>query len=477
MFEKLFRRQGKPDPADQAGGHGAASAVAEAVAPSEELDDGMEVESGNDNDVDAPLAEATTLSFTYICREPVVDRSQRVIGYEFMLRDSSAENDRLADPVLRQLDEQALLTRLASMELARLLAHRYTFLTVSAQVLLRPAIEQLPPELTVLVIHADSFGAAIDPNIVARMSHLRRLGFGFGLLVNKETLQLVDQLHHLTHYVVLDLTDSEAGILMQAAVKRMQRWPETQLYIKHIADVATFELCSKILAKHIGIHLFQGRFLTQALPWRSDHVDTGKARIVRLLNAIKQHYDIPVLAESLRHDPLLLSRLLRYANSAATSPLSKVNSAERALAIMGRENVYRMLTVLLFCSGDMADRDVGIMDAALIRARFAESLGAEHLPPADCDNLFLVGMFSLLDILLRVPPDEALLPLELPAPVLDALLGRTGPYAGYLDMVTACEHGDQERIALCAAQCDVSETTVNHSHLEAILWAQELARV
>src|SRR6185437_5636779 len=130
-----------------------------------------------------------------------------------------------------------------------------------------------------------------------------------------------------------------------------------------------------------------------------------------------------------------------------------------------------------FCSGQVDDRDVAIMDNALVRARFAETLGSEHLPLADCDNLFLVGMFSLLHILLRVPPDEALLPLELPAEVMEALLGGAGPYAGHLDLVVACEHGDQERIALCAAQCDVSEAAVNACHLEAILWAQELARV
>jgi EAL and modified HD-GYP domain-containing signal transduction protein len=117
------------------------------------------------------------------------------------------------------------------------------------------------------------------------------------------------------------------------------------------------------------------------------------------------------------------------------------------------------------------------MDNALVRARFAETLGAERLPPADCDNLFLVGMFSLLHILLRVPPDEALLPLDLPAEVTEALLSGTGPYAGHLALVVACEQGDQERIALQAAQCDVSEGTVNVCHLEAILWAQELARV
>jgi EAL and modified HD-GYP domain-containing signal transduction protein len=184
-----------------------------------------------------------------------------------------------------------------------------------------------------------------------------------------------------------------------------------------------------------------------------------------------------VLVDAMRHDPLLLSRLLRYANSAAHSPLSKVNSAERALVVMGRENLYRMLTVLLFCSGNISDRDMAIMDAALIRARFSELLASDTAHAADSDNLFLVGMFSLLAVLLRVPAEEALPPLELEPEVMEALLSGSGGLAPYLELVIACEKGDQERIALLAAACDASEGKVNGCHMEAILWAQELARI
>ncbi len=482
MFDKLFRRHGKSPSAQAAEESGFPETLVEtreddAAAVADESAPGGATVTGDTLGGAAPLTVAVDLDFTYVCRACVVDRAHRVIGYEFMLRENDARGAQADDPVVRQLDEQALLTRLVKMDLSRLLAYRYTFLTVSAQLLLRQAMEQMPPDLTVFLVRADSFGAHIDPNITARMTHLRRMGFGFGLLVDEHNLHLVDQLHHLTHYVVIDLGGSDPNRLLDEAVNGLRRWPETQLFIKHVPDLHTFELCNAMLTKYVGIHLFQGGFLVQPLPWRSDHVDTGKTRIVRLLKAIKQSFDIPALAESLRHDPLLLSRLLRYANSAAASPLSKVNSAERALAIMGRENIYRMLTVLLFCSGEVEDRDVAIMDNALVRARFAETLGTGHLPQADCDNLFLVGMFSLLHILLRVPPDEALLPLDLPAEVADALLGGTGPYAGYLDLVVSCEHGDQERIALCAAQCDVNEAIVNACHLEAILWAQELARV
>jgi len=469
MFDKFLRKLVKRD-----------SHMAEQDAMSDDANGDPETEVLDDN---APLNDAellpevTPLSFTYICRETVVDKTQKVVGYEYLLRSSALQRTQFNDPIQQHMDEQALLMRLAAMDLTRLLEYRYTFITLSAQVVLRPVIERLPAEMCVLILRADTFGDVIDPNLAARIAHLRRSGFGFGLLVDERTIHFVDQLHHLVHYVVIDLGAPKPGALLKAALRGMRYWPETQLLIRDIADVAAFSLCAKALDEHIGIHLFQGSFLTQQLPWRSDHVDTGKARIVTLMNAIKQEQDTPVLVEAMRHDPLLLSRLLRYANSAAHNPLSKVNSAERALVVMGRENLYRMLTVLLFCSGNISDRDMAIMDAALIRARFSELLAIDTVHAADSDNLFLVGMFSLLDVLLRVPAEEALPPLELEPEVLEALLSRSGNLAPYLDLVIACEKGDQERIALLAAACDASEGKVNGCHMEAILWAQELARV
>jgi EAL and modified HD-GYP domain-containing signal transduction protein len=476
MFDKLLRRLVKHNPAEADGDTVFADAADEQVEQANAADDADQASESEQVD-EAPLAQATPLSLTFICRETVVDRKQKVVGYEYMLRNNALQREQFSDPVQQHIDEQALLARLVEMDLARLLEYRYTFITLSAQVILRPVVERLPSEVCVLLIRADTFGETIDPNLIARIAHLRRAGDGFGLVVSEKSIRFVDQLHNLFHYVVIDFSAPQPRALFKEALRGMQHWPETQVLIRDIGDIGIFSLCAKALKEHIGIHLFQGSFLTQHLPWQSDHVDAGRARIVALLKAIKQQSDTPVLVEGMRHDPLLLSRLLRYANSAAASPLSKVNSAERALAVMGREALYRLLTVLLYCSGDMSERDMAIMDTALIRARFAETLAGEHLTRVDSDNLFLVGMFSLLDVLLRVPPEEALPPLELAPEVMEALLGRSGRFACYLDLVIACEHGDQERIALCAAQCDVSEATVNACHMEAILWAQELARI
>jgi EAL and modified HD-GYP domain-containing signal transduction protein len=94
-------------------------------------------------------------------------------------------------------------------------------------------------------------------------------------------------------------------------------------------------------------------------------------------------------------------------------------------------------------------------------------LGAEER-----ESLFVVGLFSLLDCVLRVPLAEALRPLNLPPPVGDALLRQEGPYAPYLALAIACESSDPDRIATAAAACSTEPEQVNAHHFDALAWAR-----
>ena len=103
-----------------------------------------------------------------------------------------------------------------------------------------------------------------------------------------------------------------------------------------------------------------------------------------------------------------------------------------------------------------------------------ELAGQARLKPADQDSLFVTGLFSMLDLVLRVPLAEALRPIQLPEEIPAALLRREGPYAPYLELALACESFDQDRIAAASALCGLDAATVNERHIEAITWVQDI---
>ena len=114
------------------------------------------------------------------------------------------------------------------------------------------------------------------------------------------------------------------------------------------------------------------------------------------------------------------------------------------------------------------------MENAMVRGRMTETLGREVFPPGELDNLFIVGFFSLLDVLLRIPMGKALAYLNLPEELIQALVYQEGRYAPYLELAIACEQFEPERIAELAADCGLDVQKVNLAHIDAMLWALEV---
>lgn len=150
---------------------------------------------------------------------------------------------------------------------------------------------------------------------------------------------------------------------------------------------------------------------------------------------------------------------------------TKVNTIDQALLLIGRQNLYRWLTLLLFTSTSDGTLDLALMENALIRARLAELSAREDLPKNERDELFVAGIFSLLDILLRMPIETVLKQVNLPSQVEEALLNKSGKYSPYLELAIACEESDQERIEMLSSRIGLTLPEINSLQTEAMVWA------
>jgi EAL and modified HD-GYP domain-containing signal transduction protein len=104
-----------------------------------------------------------------------------------------------------------------------------------------------------------------------------------------------------------------------------------------------------------------------------------------------------------------------------------------------------------------------------------ELLVAEHPNnPADGDIAFVVGIFSVLDVMLKMPLQQALSTILLPEGAEDALLHRKGPLAPYLELTLACESSDATAFARLASELDLTGHQINMAHLMALAWAENM---
>lgn len=398
-------------------------------------------------------------------REAILGRNTRVAGYVFSLVYQANARVQASSVSVQRLYDQVLLRNLQAIGVRRLLEHRLAFVDVSASSLETPFVEEMPAQGTVYLFGAND-GLARPPE--ATLARLRAKGYRIGLRSpGAATMPGLDQLDFL-------LIDIAAGDLpsirdqMQAAVARA---PKIRFVAANVQTQEEYRACAGLPFSY-----YQGPFITSREQLDGPVVDAGRARILEVLNALRGDAEVSELAALIKQNLALSYKLLRYINSPGMGLSHTIVTPEQALLVLGRQKLYRWLAILLFTSGKTPGLDWAVMENALVRARLAELLAERTgaLTPDERDELFVAGMFSLLDVVLSAPLDAVLKKVKLPAPVSDALLEREGKYAPYLALAIACEESDDVNIATLAQAIGLDMWRVNNFHLDAMLWAQRI---
>lgn len=115
------------------------------------------------------------------------------------------------------------------------------------------------------------------------------------------------------------------------------------------------------------------------------------------------------------------------------------------------------------------------MDQELVRQAVERGRLLEQLVGGgrDSGTLFLVGLFSLLDAVFRMPLNEILDRVVLSTEANDALLERSGPYANALEFAESYELGLFENATMIAKDMGVDQAKINDFYTNAIIWTAE----
>jgi len=160
--------------------------------------------------------------------------------------------------------------------------------------------------------------------------------------------------------------------------------------------------------------------------------------IMELMSRVDEGEDVERLEQTLKRDPSLAFKLLRYMNSAAFGLPVEVSSFRHAIMLLGYSRLKRWLALLLTtASKDHAMRP--IMFGAVRRGLIMEELAAGMEERELRDEMFICGLFSLLDHMLKAPFDKLLQSIPVPERVRQALVDGSGPFHPYLELVRAIE--------------------------------------
>jgi EAL and modified HD-GYP domain-containing signal transduction protein len=141
--------------------------------------------------------------------------------------------------------------------------------------------------------------------------------------------------------------------------------------------------------------------------------------------------------------------------------------------MLGYQKLKRWLALLLAS----ASTDVNmkpVMFAAVRRGLFMEELVRSAGDEQMGSELFICGVFSLLDIMMGQPFDQLLKSIPVAQSVFDALVHGSGRYRPYMELVRAVEHESLFDIREAAETLMLSATEVNRALLRALVAARQL---
>ncbi len=418
-----------------------------------------------------PVSKPAAKAPSVMRREAMLGRDQKVAAYTFMLRRAQDEQRDGALPDVQRLYDETLLGNLERMDIARLLGQRQAFVPIAPATLNHSLIEGWPAAGTVWVLNVDA-QTPVDDVLLARMAELKSRGFSFALHADVVIRPERQGLLQHADYVLMDVSseDIPAITAQMAAVSKVVAGK--RFVAMEVQSLEAFHMCHKL-----QFALFMGPFITRREVLASPAMGPSRAKVLDLMNRVRTGAEQPELAEQFRHDPALSVRLLRYVNSPGMGLMNKVGGIEQALMVMGQDKLYRWLTLILFTGGQAQELDQALLENALVRGRVAEQLAGRALFAKARDEIFVAGLFSLLDVVMRTPMEEVLKQISLPAEITEAIVSQRGPYAPYLALAIACEQDDQSSIEALAKQIGREVDDINAVHMDALLWAQQMSDI
>jgi EAL and modified HD-GYP domain-containing signal transduction protein len=145
------------------------------------------------------------------------------------------------------------------------------------------------------------------------------------------------------------------------------------------------------------------------------------------------------------------------------------------VALLG-EKELRNFCMLVIISELATDKPDELVRLVLVRAKLCELLGkTSDLPESDCIDLYMIGLFSLLDAMLDCPMAEILEKLPINAVVKDTLLGMENGYTDFLCLSQAFEKNQQYECAKLQDKLLLTDDQVRECYLEAVKYANNLS--
>jgi len=371
----------------------------------------------------------------FIARQPIFDRRLNVFGYELLFR-SNSDNyfSEAQDATAQVIVDSTMLLRLET-----LIGPGRAFLNMTHDELRSGSAYLLSNAKTVLEIPGTPAASA---ETILACQQLQQAGYSV-TLDNFRDESHWKPLLPFASFLKVDFRTTSSE--QQNAIARTFSTRTLRVIATRIETREEFDQ-----AYDAGYSFFQGFFFLQPELVVARDLPASKVNCLSLLReAAAPELRYRDIEETLKQEPSLLYKLLRYLNSAAHGLMREVTSVPQAIALLGEKEFRRWVNVVAVVAAAY-DEPTEVLRSALVRAYFCERLSQFLEAPRGGSEFFLVGLLSVMDVLFGRPLAEILSELPISQDIRSALLGGSNVLRDVFEAVLAYETADWQKFQAAA---------------------------
>jgi len=309
----------------------------------------------------------------------------------------------------------------------------------------------------------------VDDFTIERCKHFHKLGFKIAAFFKGKTeplTPLAPYLHYLFLKVPLTRLVEYSGVVNR-------EFPKVSIIATDISEKPIFDQI--VRHRDSKIDLYDGAFYKVHISSsaKQNALSPLKTNYIQLLNVVSQDdFDFNTFTRTVRQDTALAIQFLKLVNTASKAR-SDIKNLNQAAAMLGQKEIKKWVSTAV-SNALCVDSPSEIMRLSLIRAKFCENLARHFEMAIMSENLFLMGLFSVLDVVLDMPIEEAFKLVFVPPQIHSALVNQTGEYYSVIFFVQQYEMGHWKEISRVALVRNISIDQIHFAYKEALLWYSEL---
>ncbi len=376
-----------------------------------------------------------------LARQPILNRAEEIIGYEFFYRNEYGECN-IDDQ--RHATATVLVNLINQIGTEAAFGDTIAFVNTDGPLLLTDILKTLPKEKFVFEI---SSNAKITARVHEAIRYYHSLGYRFALdnaSFHPQYLEAFSPIFPFIEFAKFDVTQTD--------IEQFRFSPNPFGKMKWIAQKVEFYEMVEAYA-NCGFEFFQGFYFAKAHLITQNRIDPQYTEVMSLFVMLQKEAPIEAVCEHFNQHSGLSLQFIQFLRSTHPEHIDGATSIREMIERFGPQNLMQWLMLIIFSKSGKKSLDEKNPYTVFAQTRIdmMHSLLTKIVPnptQQEIEQTRMIALLSLLEGVMNVPMQCIVEELHLEGEIKDALLTRTGRMGRIYAATLKMEKGDVNGAAI-----------------------------